>query len=367
MGELINNMTQPQATLLASILSALIAISVVFINKFYEKTQKRKEKSDTIKKYSNPLILSLEQLAWRLKEILEFKGVYLLPDAPKNGFFKYKFESTVYRLSAVLGWIEAAKKEQSYLAGIKVKQHNNIQTSIKKFQEVLADGSHVEISIIEELAKLFKLDKVNLTNADRATLGVKMEEIIFKSISTNIKKNVNELEPKKQIDLIKEILDLICNKTNQTEITKNIIGELRQTSINEIAREYCWIYRDWQNAIGETMLKTVQNANRRFDILSFAEFENIKENNNWLSKVDGLFTAIDISKEDRFDSRVTQLKSLFGATVDLIIALEQLIDKQETITNESINGLREFNKKIGNTNKVKPNRKLTIKISYTKL
>lgn len=357
-------MTQPQATLLAAILSALIAISVIFINKFFEKKQQRKEKSDTIKKYANPLILSLEQLAWRLKEILEFKGVYLLPNAPDNGFFKYKFESTVYRLCAVLGWIEAAKKEQSYLAGIKIKQHNDIQAAIRQFQKVLADGSHVEVSILDELAKLYKLDKVELTDADRAMLGVKMEEVVFKYIPTNIKRNVNELEQTRQIDLIKEILDLICNKTSQTEISKDTIGELRQTAINEISREYCWIYRDWQNAIGETMLKTIQNANRRFDILSFAEFEEIKLTNSWLNKADGLFTSIDVSKEDRFDSRVSQLRLLFGAIVSLIIVLKRLIDKQETITKESIDGLNAFNKKIGNTNEVRPRKRLRIKVKY---
>lgn len=365
MRELIDNMTQPQATLLAAILSSLIAITVIFINKFFEKKQKRKEKSDTIKKYSNPLILSLEQLAWRLKEILEFKGVYLLPNAPDNGFFKYKFESTVYRLCAVLGWIEGSKKEQSYLAGIKVKQHNNIQTAIKQFQKILADGSHVEVSILDELTKLFKLDKVQLTDTDRAMLGVKMEEIVFNHIPTNIKRNVNELESTKQIDLIKEILDLICNKTNQTPVTKDIIGELRQDSINEIAREYCWIYRDWQNAIGETMLKTIQNANRRFDILSFAEFEEIKESNTWLNKAEGLFIAIDVSKEDRFDSRVSQLRFLFGASVNLIVALKELIDEQETITTESIEGLKAFNQKIGNSSESKHKKKLSIKIQYS--
>lgn len=365
MRELIDKMTQPQATFFSALLSALIALTVIFINKFFEKKQKRKDKSDTIKKYSNPLILSLEQLAWRLKEILEFKGVYLLPNAPDNGFFKYKFESTIYRLCAVLGWMEGAKIEQSYLAGIKVKQHNNIQTAIKYFQKVLADGSHVEVSILDELTKLFKLDNVQLTDAERAMLGVKMEEIVFKYIPTNIKRNVNELETIKQIDLIKEILDLICDKTNQKQVAKNTIGELRQNSINEIAREYCWIYRDWQNAIGENMLKTIQNANRGFDVLSFAEFEKIRESNVWLNKADGLFTAIDISKEDRFDSRVSQLKLLFGASVSLIIVLKELIQKQETITNESIDGLKAFNQKIGNSNESKSKKKLSIKVQYS--
>lgn len=363
MKNIINNLTQPQATLLASVLSALIAITVIFINKQFEKKNRKKLKSDTIKLYANPLIFSLEQLAWRLKEILEFNGVYLLPNAPVNGFFKYKFESTVYRLCSVLGWIEAAKKEQSYLSGLKVKQHNNIQVAIKYFQKVLADGSHVEVSILDELIQIFKLDKSKLSDSERALLGVKIEEIVFKYIPTNVKRNVSELNFDKKNDLVKEIVDLICSKTNQSLIAKEVIQEHINVSIGEISREYCWIYRDWQNAIGETMLKSIQNANRRFDVISFAEFEEIK-NNNWLNKVDGLFTSIDVSIEDRFDSRVSQIKQLFGATVNLIIVLKSLISKQETITQEAIDILQNFNLTIGNKNELKPKKKLKIQIRY---
>ncbi|WP_133176912.1 hypothetical protein [Terrimonas sp.] len=362
--DFVNQLTQPQATLFASIISALIAITIIFINRYFEKRKKNSEKYDAIKKYANPLILSLEQLAWRLKEILEFKGAYLLPNAPENGFFKYKFESTVYRLCATLGWIEAAKKEQSYFSGIKVRQHNDIQIAIKAFQKVLADGSHVEVSIIDELIKLYKIEIKIISDNKRALLGVKMEEIVFKYIPSNVKRNVNELSVEKQIDLIKEILDLICLETNQSQIDKTVIQEFRQTSINEISREYCWIYRDWQNAIGESMLKSIQNANRRFDIIGFAEFEELKAQNEWLSKPDALFSAIDVSKENRFDSRVSQLKQLFGATSNLIVVLKNLIDKQETISQESIDSLQKFNLTLGNTNRLKSKKRIKIKIKY---
>ena len=364
MQNFINNLTQPQATLLAAILSALIAIAVIFNNKFFERKAKQKEKSDTIKKYANPLIFSLEQLAWRLKEILEFKGVYLLPNAPENGFFKYKFESTTYRLCAVLGWLEAAKKEQSYLSGFKIKQHNNIQIAIKSFQRILADGSHVEVSILDELSKLYELNQVKLPDSDRALVGVKIEEIVFKYIPTNIKAAVSELDELTQLELVKEILDLICSKKNQACISREVIQELRYESISEISREYCWIYRDWQNAIGETMLKPIQNANRRFDILSFSDFEEIKHSNNWLKKTDGLFTAIDVSKEDRFDSRVSQLRQLFGVTVNLIVALKSLIKKQETISQASITSLQKFNTRIGNKEENQSKKRLKIRIRY---
>lgn len=97
-----------QAAIISSLISASIALITVFINNRYEKKKAKSQEYDAIKRYANPIIKASEQFAWRLKEILEFKGPYLLPDAPMNGFFKYKFDSTVYRLCAILGWLEAA-------------------------------------------------------------------------------------------------------------------------------------------------------------------------------------------------------------------------------------------------------------------
>ena len=92
-----------------------------------------------------------------------FNGAYLLPDAPMNGFFKYKFDSTVYRLCAVIGWIRAAQKEHSYLEGFDSAKNSDIREAVSEFQKVLADGSHVEVSIFEELSKLYGLKERYLT------------------------------------------------------------------------------------------------------------------------------------------------------------------------------------------------------------
>ncbi len=74
-----------------------------------------------------------ESLAWRLREILSFNGAFLLPEAPMNGFFKYKFDSTVYRLCALLGWIRAAQKEQSYLEGFGDTKSKKVREAINTF------------------------------------------------------------------------------------------------------------------------------------------------------------------------------------------------------------------------------------------
>ena len=358
--KIMEDLTSEQAVIISSIISAIIALAIVFINRFFENRKKTKEKHDAIKSYANPIIFASEQLAWRLKEILEFKGAYLLSNAPQNGFFKYKFDSTVYRLCSLLGWIQAAKKEQSYLEGMKIKHHSEIQRTINDFQKKLADGSHVEVSILDDLIKLFNLKSASLSENERVLIGVELEKIVFKYISDNIKRNVNLLSDEKQIELVKEVLDHICEKTSQSKVEKEVIKENISSAINEISREFCWIYRDWQSAIGDEMIKEIEGANRRFDVVGFPEFKLFHEKNEWIKKAHGLFASLDVSVDDRFDARVQQLKQVFDYLIQLIEVLKKLIKKQETIPDETLKIFKDFNNKINKKNETKKVKRLKL-------
>lgn len=344
--EFFNELKPVHATLISSILSAVIALTVVGINRIQTNRKTKKEKYDAVKRYANPIVLACEQLAWRLKEILEFNGIYLLPNAPTNGFFKYKFDSTTYRLCSVLGWIHAAKKEQSYIQGLKFSHHKEIQSKIYQFQKTLADGSHVEVSIIDDLIILYNLRQAELSDQQRGLIGVELEKIVFGYIPDNVKRNVTNMDQDNQIKMVKEILDYLCDKTQQSKVDINIVEEKISTAVKEISREYCWIYRDWQSAIGEIMIEKIENASRRFDVTGFPAFLQEHETNEWLQKVDGLFSALDVSIDDRFDSRVQQLKQLFGNTVELIEVFKSLVKKQETILEKSYKDLLDFNSEI---------------------
>lgn len=353
--------TPAVATIISSTIAAVVALSVFWLTRLFEARKKTEEKYDAVKKYANPIIHSSEQLAWRLHEILSFNGAYLLPNAPQNGFFKYKFESTVYRLCALLGWIQAAKKEQSYIQGIKTKHHTRVQNAINEFHKRLADGSHLEVSIIDELAKLYKLNLGSLTPNERSLLGVQMETIIFRYIPDAVKKNVSLLQRDQQTLMLREIMDCVCSKSKLTKVKTQVIEENLSTAINEVSREYCWIYRDWQSAIGDEMIQPIQGANRRFDVIGFSTFQEKHKDNEWLKRVDNLFANLDVSVEDRFDTRVTQLKELFEALVTLIETLKLLVKKQETISNNSLNGLKAFNGKI---NEAKARKKIRVRLTY---
>lgn len=142
--------------------------------------------------------------------------------------------------------------------------------------------------------------------------------------------------------MVKDILDYICSSIMCTKVNEDLIKEKLQTAINEISRNYCWIYRDWQTAIGELMIKEVINANRRFDVIGFGEFQIIHGKNEFIDKVDILFSSLDVSIDDRFDARVKQLKNVFCSCIGIIESLKEHLKKHETITDDSFMALKEF-------------------------
>ncbi|MCB9325776.1 MAG: hypothetical protein H6571_18710 [Lewinellaceae bacterium] len=333
-------------TLISASVGALVALITIFVDGRRKRNERKRVEYDTYKRYSKPIMFAAETLAWRLREVLMFKGAFLLPDAPMNGFFKYKFESTVYRLCVLIGWIRAAKKEHSYIEGFEDAKSSEIRDAINNFQRVLADGSHVEVSIFEELSKSYGLEIKQITPQTRQEIGVELERIVFKYIPNQIKKNVSNLERGKQLEMVKSIMDFICYKTNQQILEESKIKEKIEVSIDEIAREFCWIYRDWQNAIGDEMLTQLEDSYRHFDVIGFGEFITKHEKSDWLKKVDNLFSNLDVSIDNRFDTRVSQVKRIYITLVKLIDELNKAIEDEQAISKKELKILIEYQKKL---------------------
>jgi len=142
---------------------------------------------------------------------------------------------------------------------------------------------------------------------------------------------------------LQKIADSICETAKCTKINVNVIVETKNRAINEISRIETWIYRDWQNATGDLMLKSLENSLRRYDLIGYGEFEELfYSENKWLLRLKRLFDNLNVEIDDRFDARVGQLKRLYKASIAILIAFNQFNEKQETISRESINKLSDF-------------------------
>ena len=330
-------------------IGAFIALFTIWIHRFWQKKDKRSEEYDAFKFYSKPLIKSCQSLAYRLKEILQYNGNYLLPNAPESGFFKYKFDSTVYRLCAVIGWIRALEIEHSYIESFEDEKTAAIQHSINKFKTALADGGHIEVSIIEDLSLLFDLG-INLTSIsqqEKAILGARIEVVMFSHVENRVPQVIKNLSEVNRMQILKEVLNEICDSSNQARVPESKMKSKLDDAISLLTREYCWIYRDWQNAIGDQMIFREKFGNREYSILGFADFDKISKENKWIEKTRNLFSNLDVRVETKFDDRVRQLKAIYLANFEIIEALNNSIVNQEAIPDKSMKELKRFYKEIG--------------------
>ncbi len=339
-----------------TIISALIGAGVAaisIISKDYvleiikEKRKTKQTKYQTFKLYSNPIIRSAESLCWRLKEIFEQRGAFLLESESRNEFFEYKYVSTNYRLGVMIGWIRAIYREFAYIDTTESEGNREIENSFLEFQKSLADGQHIELSILKELCNCWNISLSNLSNEKQAKLAVKIEDLLFNIIKDNKIILANKLSKEEQIQLLQSIADTICKTAKCTKINTDVIIETKNRAINEISRNETWIYRDWQNAIGDLMLKNLENSSRRYDLIGYGDFEELfYTGNKWLLRQKRLFDNLNVEIDDRFDARVGQLKRLYKASIAILVVFNQFNEKQETISRESINKLSDFCNKI---------------------
>lgn len=117
---------------------------------------KQRRSLDTLyRKYRDPIVLSAIELANRLNEVCnenpaEFLALSVLscasPEPSHNSerdlyYFRYKCQSTIYRLSAFLGWLELYRQDLVFLDVSESKTNTTLQTLLNGIREDLADGT----------------------------------------------------------------------------------------------------------------------------------------------------------------------------------------------------------------------------------
>lgn len=109
-----------------------------------------------------------------------------------------------------------------------------------------------------------------------------------------------------------------------------------------VAIREAWVYKDWQDAIGDMMLRRVEGEDRRFEVLGYSDFEQLCRSGDEMQKLrvshlTDIFDAVDLSIEDRFDARPRQLRSLSLATARLVRALHSAQGSQTIVSKYVLN------------------------------
>ncbi|WPZ34524.1 hypothetical protein T8K17_25285 [Thalassobaculum sp. OXR-137] len=298
-----------------------------------------RQRHDLVKLYADPLRESVISLRNRLSEITNTaQGRYLRADAPPSPFTEYKRISTIYRLAVVLGWVQAFRRERSYLDPATTASADEAGKVIGGIEVALADGQHVEQQRLEELASLWKVAPHLLSDsACTASLATEIDAARREFLREKDRLSPSDLEPADQFGLALRCANLIGNIT-KSDIPEGLVRATTEEATVYLGIKEAYIYRDWQCAIGDMMISTSGIGGRRFDVMGYRDFEERylaaaaqdgdTPDKRWFGRLDAIFHDLDMQKSGIFDARREQVRKLYSSCNGL---QEYLDRKLETL------------------------------------
>lgn len=326
--------------------AGLTAIGTLVLFLLKERIDKKKERQkeeanrlDYFKSYTEPLLEYCYSLQKRLFDIFKHKANFVYKTAQINDFQEYHYISTLYRLCAVLGWIRAVNRE---LTGIELSNNNSyerLKTSIKTFEKSLTNKDYAGSGRLEYLARKWSFDLSSLSESQEQYLENTLNNLIWdRLIHANVA-YAKDLGSEDQDLLLKDLADKIAQVSGNECLDETSINSSHDQIISVLSRKEAWIYSNWQQAIGDMMLRQEENSNkmRSYEVLGFREFESLYLSSEttehadirWINRVDNLFRDLDVKKDIIFDARISLLKNLYTCLIKLIESLELLSGMSE--------------------------------------
>ena len=146
-------------TVLAALVTALSSLIATVLKDFlftrsFEKWKTRQQLRQVYSKFRDPLLLATLEVTGRMIEIalespVNFLEKSLLKATPERMtansaddlyFQRYKFVSTIYRLSGWLGWVELYRQEVAFLDSGSQETNRDFELHLEAIRSCLADG-----------------------------------------------------------------------------------------------------------------------------------------------------------------------------------------------------------------------------------
>ena len=248
---------------------------------------------ETYRKYADPLTSAAESLFWRLYEIYESdRGDYLHRGRGLTRYDKHKASSTRYRIAALLGWMVALRRELVLSNAQPDATVGPLRDAVAGVQTSLAEGAHIETSSAQALADIWGISDLDI---DRA--GWDINSTVKRILHERDALAVGELSPDDSHDLLRRIASDV-EKHSDTTISPSVIENSRDEALRAVSTREAWLYRDWQDAIGDWMLVKGDGV-RRFDVKGYRAFADAErarseDDEEWLVRLGELTDELDI-------------------------------------------------------------------------
>jgi hypothetical protein len=337
--------------IVSAAIGAFSALATPFVKDIYiqrrnEKVSRTESQHAIFRNYAAPLLLSSDKLLWRLSEIfIDKNGQWLKTSTLPFVYSDYKRKSTLYRIACVLGWIRAINLELSALPRGGTGFGGPIYDAIKTVQSSLADGRDVELLRLSQLCDVWRYKLDTISSENLSMMATKLELKLYEIAGDDLKHDTNFLvnlgEARKQ-KICLEISQFLSAQLRLKQRSDDLVFETMHQAIAAMSHREALIYRDWQDAIGDSMLEVDKDSIRRYKLIGYKQFDELLNNNTiWMEVFGNSISDIDYDAVDTNDFRAKQLKGLATAIAEIIISFSRseekdLVDKSSLATAERL-------------------------------
>lgn len=325
----------------AGVAAAALVVQSVLTPVLARVFRSRDQERDLLERYAPTLGAAAEGLYYRLTEITTSgRHTYLRTESKPTAYHVYKFNSTIYRLASMIGWIWAIRTEQSLLAET-ANKNSSLHDSLKCFSSALADGAGVETWMIKELARLWNFPTPGDTEA--AVAGAHLDSLVDNLSPASIinRREICDLPQLEQTMLLMGFSGGLAAKLNTASPDATFVEQTSHEACKILAARQSWIYRDWQTAIGETMMTRVENGPRVFEAKGYAQFEEMYAGRNrWLDEVANIFRDLDPQSSKLGDFREGQILAVREATAQIIIRLSTIKNMRSCVDPQLVTAIK---------------------------
>jgi hypothetical protein len=332
----------PSHPVYVALIAAGGAILGTILKDFVFRTWERsREKSDNLAaiyaRYGEPLLSASSKFMWRLGEIFKhpvmagfLKADIYAPAAHKYGVFaNYKKISTLYRLAELLAWVRACRIEFSSLRVADAEKAQPVEGAFHHLECALADGPQVQLERLKGLSQLWNIHLPENSEL-LTTIGIDMEARFDRFLVSSGADDLERLTTEEQFTLLKSISDAITTPLAIKPIDAKQLSDRPHIALKILDIREAWIYRDWQTAIGDLLLRRVDRPDRTYDVIGFSEFEAMctsgtDDQKKWIARLAAVFDDVDIATRDPYDHRPDQLRKLLKATAALTLELSKCV------------------------------------------
>jgi len=322
-----------------AVIGAATAVAVMIVRdlglKILEEHRLRRRSADQVfRRYLAPLACAVVALMYRFREFLgETRYGYFRPEANASAsrFDNYKRVSTYYRVAAVLGWIRAIRRELSY-QDLTVHKYKELNDVVRRFEDNLADGQDVEIDGLRGLCGLWGLP----VPEDASHVAAKVSLYTTRLVHSRSCEVATELDASAQIELLRAVWQMLANG----DAPDSTLEETQEAAVRRLATRQAWLYRDWQAAIGDMVLKALDTNPRAFDVMGFLEFEDAANDDQrkvWVSRIAAIFECLDLEAGNKqFDARPMTLKTAMGLLAEMVLHLAAMRQTKGIIAESTV-------------------------------